>query len=464
MKFLSKIKKNKYFRRGLLAVGWGFLAFAVINLVLLVVYHNRTYPGTTIQTHKVGSVSKNSLTNNLSSIALLPENLAFKYQDKTVQIKTGSLGITQDNQKTAEQAVKQRSWLPIYNFISPPKVPAQTTIDQQTFHDQSQQLVETFKQSPIDARIQLKDGQFSVVNEINGYWLDESKLQSAIQDSLAQYSANVTVPIKVIPSQVKGSDLSNQTKDLISRTQVSVLYKFKDKSHKLTPAEIASLHEVNANTYILSEAKVKDFIINLGRSWGIGIKNITDLTRDTKAAIQNKTSLDASLVEAPKKTYTYCANVRGVDNSELSGFSNKINQVLNSNNGWSLSGQIEYDKVASGCAISYWLTSADQMATFGSICDPAWSCTVSPYVVINYDRWKNGTDSWNQSGGNIEDYRTMAINHETGHWLGFAHRHCPGPGQLAPVMLQESIDLEGCKFNIWPTPPELDTLRQQLGL
>src|SRR5690606_13850699 len=92
-------------------------------------------------------------------------------------------------------------------------------------------------------------------------------------------------------------------------------------------------------------------------------------------------------------------------------------------------------------------------------CSAEWSCRVGVSVIINDDRWQYATDAWNGAGGDIRGYRHMVINHEVGHWLGHGHASCPSSGAYAPIMLQQSIDLQGCKFNPWPLSSELWTSR-----
>jgi hypothetical protein len=63
----------------------------------------------------------------------------------------------------------------------------------------------------------------------------------------------------------------------------------------------------------------------------------------------------------------------------------------------------------------------------------------------------------------LRDYRHMVVNHEAGHFLGFGHANCGGPGQLAPVMQQQSINLQGCQHNPWPLQWERQRLASRLG-
>ena len=76
-------------------------------------------------------------------------------------------------------------------------------------------------------------------------------------------------------------------------------------------------------------------------------------------------------------------------------------------------------------------------------------------MIINEDRWRRGTPYFKKSGGTLREYRAMVVNHETGHWFGLGHASCGGAGQLAPVMMQQSKGLYGCKPNPWPLRGEI---------
>jgi hypothetical protein len=155
-------------------------------------------------------------------------------------------------------------------------------------------------------------------------------------------------------------------------------------------------------------------------------------------------------VTKPSRAYTYCVAAKGVDEGNMPEFRAKLASVYADSRGWSLGGANSFTEVAGGCNFTVWLSSADLMPSFGAICDSMWSCTVTPNVIINFDRWRSASDAWNGAGGSLDDYRSMVINHETGHWFGFNHRYCQGAGQAAPVMQQQSIGMQGCTTNPWP--------------
>jgi hypothetical protein len=77
------------------------------------------------------------------------------------------------------------------------------------------------------------------------------------------------------------------------------------------------------------------------------------------------------------------------------------------------------------------------------------SCRNGADVMINLRRWLEGAPASELS---IRDYRTYVVNHEVGHALGYDHVDCPGPGAVAPVMVQQTLGLGGCLPNPWPHP------------
>ena len=86
--------------------------------------------------------------------------------------------------------------------------------------------------------------------------------------------------------------------------------------------------------------------------------------------------------------------------------------------------------------------------------DRRYSCQNGPIVALNADRWRFATRQWT---GDLVAYRQMLVNHEVGHLLGQHHPgvQCPRPGEPAPLMAQQSTELDGCLPNPWPLPWEI---------
>ncbi|WP_151477842.1 DUF3152 domain-containing protein [Streptomyces albicerus] len=135
----------------------------------------------------------------------------------------------------------------------------------------------------------------------------------------------------------------------------------------------------------------------------------------------------------------------------LSEAAREVNAVLGDPRGWTASGEA-FQLVASGP--TDFTVKIATPATVDAICGAAGldtegkvNCTVGSTVVVNLRRWQLGSP---QFDGPIEEYRALIINHEVGHRLGHGHEGCPGPGKLAPAMMQQIKGLDGCKANAWP--------------
>lgn len=128
----------------------------------------------------------------------------------------------------------------------------------------------------------------------------------------------------------------------------------------------------------------------------------------------------------------------------------EIQKTFDDPRGWSGYGKTSFRAVAEPTddTLVIYIASPD---TTQKLCAPAdverkWNCRNGNSVVLNSDRWLYMTPTYDDLG----TYRSYLVNHEVGHFLGLNHVDCPGKGDKAPVMMQQSVDLGGCVPNAWP--------------
>lgn len=66
------------------------------------------------------------------------------------------------------------------------------------------------------------------------------------------------------------------------------------------------------------------------------------------------------------------------------------------------------------------------------------------HLRVNAMRWTKGAP---ESKLPLDEYRQYVISHEMGHILGYDHTQCPGEGQPAPIMMQQTLGIGKCKPN-----------------
>ena len=159
-----------------------------------------------------------------------------------------------------------------------------------------------------------------------------------------------------------------------------------------------------------------------------------------------------------RRTVTYHVETRGRITADLAEFRRLAQQTYDDPRGWRGAG-VRFRQVPRGGRFTLVLAEASQVPAFSSVCSAEWSCRVGRYVIINQTRWQHASPAWNAVRGSLRDYRHMVVNHETGHWLGFGYAGCAGRGRPAPVMMQQSKGLGGCRFNPFPNLAELARAR-----
>lgn len=144
--------------------------------------------------------------------------------------------------------------------------------------------------------------------------------------------------------------------------------------------------------------------------------------------------------------------------AELPNFVRTVVAVLDDPRGWA--GGRVLVPVASGERFTVLLARPDTVDRF---CRPLrtkgeYSCGRSGRASLNLVRWREGAMTW---GDDVSGYRVYMINHEVGHLLGMPHADCKLPGEPAPVMLQQSMRLDGCTPNGWPSASEVERFGQR---
>lgn len=155
-----------------------------------------------------------------------------------------------------------------------------------------------------------------------------------------------------------------------------------------------------------------------------------------------------------RRTVRYVVRTRGHVTADVAAFRRLAQQTYDDPRGWRGAG-VRFVRVRSGGSMTLWLAAPGELPRFSPGCSAEWSCRVGRNVIINTERWQHASPAWRARGGSLRDYRHMVVNHETGHFLGLGHAGCDHRGALAPVMMQQSKGLAGCRFNPWPTAGEL---------
>lgn len=440
--------------------------FGLINGFVYLQYSDRTYARTAINGQTVGTVPINDLNGRIQELPLIPETIVLTYQGKSTTVTPKDIGLQVDSRQTAQALANSRSWLPLANLFMEHRAELFVSVEPKTFERAINVLGKDYRREAQNASLVLRGNKFVVTPETNAQTIDVSGSQARIVDALTAGRTQAELMMRQTPPAITRASLQSSFDNLEAQRAADVGLTFQGKTKTFTPEEIGGWFVPQAGSFTLDAAKVDSAVNDAGLELGVNVTNAATASGEVKAAVAAKKAARIKLDGRPlgKRTYSYCTAGRGVPQADVDGMSAIINSTLNAKRGWSLSNNISFVKSDTTCDFTIWLAAPDQMTSFGAICDAYWSCAVKPNVIFNWDRWRYTSEPWKKTGGSLDDYRVMVINHEVGHWLGFDHSNCPVQGQLAPVMQQQSIDLQGCVFNPWPTATERTALKNYLGL
>ncbi|WP_380170182.1 DUF3152 domain-containing protein [Kineococcus sp. DHX-1] len=125
--------------------------------------------------------------------------------------------------------------------------------------------------------------------------------------------------------------------------------------------------------------------------------------------------------------------------------------VLNDPRSWGSGGTTSFARTDGDAQMRLVLATPD---TSAALCRPlrtmgTLSCRSGDAAVLTWHRWVRAIPDYGQDR---TGYRQYVVNHEIGHVLGHGHEPNPGPGRLAPVMVQQTKGLRGALPNPWPHP------------
>jgi len=460
----SHIKKKKKLRV-VVAVICFVLLFAIANGGMWLVYRNRVLPHYELGRKSIGNMTYTHLSS-LQTTGILPATIELTSGTAHITQAPSELGLRVAMPATIQALRTSHTWFPLLNLVMHRQAPLVVTLQQTQLTQAIAQFGHSFTVPAQPDHIVLRNDQFVIQPSSTGRGINVSALGAALARIAQQGKTTLMVPEMTLTASEHDSTLQDQVAQLNKALTIQLGFSYGGKVIHPSKSDITGWYVASGVTMSPSDDRIATYINHLATQLGTTSANPADMAVAVNYVLGKNLPRTFNITPANgSQVRTYCTSVLDESDSYLNDLIGKLAATYNDTRGWNNSGKIAFEHVTSGCQYTVWISAASQMTTFGSICDDYYNCQVGTNVILNYDRWTTATDPWNKTDGSLEDYRTLMIDHETGHRLGFYDNPtCPAQGQPAPVMMQQSIDLKGCVFNIWPLQSEFSALDSMLGL
>ena len=355
--------------------------------------------------------------------------------------------------------------------------------------------------APQNARIQLLGSKPIVLPERAGLGIDPNvilpEIVSKLQSDTIPQSITITTSLRQIQPVISKQALQNKLFDIEQILQQTYILSYQNSVKSTLPIGIIaeSLSIDKSGSIILPypaaitiiEQTAKPFttepipelvysytdnrpnrIFQTGQV-GNNVANSEDLARQLQSSVASKTPYSGEIMltdeayktqvynlpETSARLLRYRIETWGTTRTPVYDFRQKAAETLLSELGWARA-DVVFEEVNVNEDFTLVLSEGAELARrYAPTCDAFYSCRVGNNVIINDSRWQEATPVWTKT---IRDYQHLVINHEVGHLLGHGHYFCAKPGDPAPAMQQQSIELRGCTFNEWPLQFEIDAI------
>lgn len=149
--------------------------------------------------------------------------------------------------------------------------------------------------------------------------------------------------------------------------------------------------------------------------------------------------------------FTYRVETEKGSGVDVESFARAVDRTFSHERGWTADGAFRFQRVTDEeprmtVRLATPETVDKACREVGLDTEGFLSCRSGNVVYLNLNRWAVGVKAVRDLGV----YRHYLVNHEVGHILGRQHEACPGKGKPAPVMQQQTKELDGCTANPWP--------------